>query len=286
MPTKISLRRLIQEERPLVTPLAHDALAARLIERAGYRSIGIGGSGLLAARYGLPDVGLAALGEMAAGVQDILAATDLPAIVDGDDGYGDIRSVVHMVEVYARLGVSGIVLEDQARVAKQPGDAGAVAVAPVDVMVAKIKAAVATSSGTEIQIIARCDAYQLEGFGGALRRADQYLSAGAQGIFIPGVQKVDELVEVGRRFSSQHLMIAIFEGRETWLPPSQLYQMGFRQVVVPGLLLQRAVQCLDGTLRGFRAYVDGNARWPVFDGAKQAQTALQEALLLDKWRSL
>ena len=62
----ISLRRLIEQEKPLVTPLAHDALTARLIARAGFRAIAVGGSGLLAARYGLPDIGLAALGEMVA----------------------------------------------------------------------------------------------------------------------------------------------------------------------------------------------------------------------------
>jgi 2-methylisocitrate lyase-like PEP mutase family enzyme len=95
---RISLRRLIEQEKPLVTPLAHDALTARLIARAGFRSIAIGGSALLAARYGLPDIGLAALGEMAAGIQDVVTATVLPVLVDGDDGYGDARSVVHMVE--------------------------------------------------------------------------------------------------------------------------------------------------------------------------------------------
>ena len=73
----------------------------------------IGGSGLLAARTGCPTSAWPPWGEMAAGIQDIVAATHPRSIVDGDDGYGDLRSVVHMVEVYARLGVSGIVLEDQ-----------------------------------------------------------------------------------------------------------------------------------------------------------------------------
>lgn len=286
MPATISLRRLIAEEKPLITPLAHDALTARLIARAGFRSIGIGGSVLLAARYGLPDIGLAALGEMAAGIQDIIAATDLPVMVDGDDGYGDVKSVAHMVEVYARLGVSGIVLEDQVRVAKQPGDAGAVGVVAADEMVQKLKVAVATSSGTEIQIIARCDAYRLEGLQGAMGRAERYLDAGAHGIFIPGVPTVAELVEVGKRFYGAHLMIAVFEGRETWLPPAELYAMGFRQVVFPGLLIPRVVHCLDVALKDLKGHVDGRAPMPSFPGAKQAQTALQEALMFDKWKSI
>jgi 2-methylisocitrate lyase-like PEP mutase family enzyme len=51
---------------PLISPLAHDALSARLIAAAGFGSFNIGGSTLLAARHALPDLGLAALGEMAA----------------------------------------------------------------------------------------------------------------------------------------------------------------------------------------------------------------------------
>ena len=286
MPPSISLRRLIAEEKPLVTPLAHDALTARLIARAGFRSIGIGGSALLAARYGLPDIGLAALGEMAAGIQDIIAATDLPVMVDGDDGYGDVKNVVHMMEVYMRLGVSAIVLEDQVRVAKQPGDSGAVGVVPADEMVRKLKAAVAATSGTEIQIIARCDAYKTEGLQGAMRRADQYLRAGAPGIFIPGVPTVAGLVGVGKRFSGAHLMIAVFEGRETWLPPAELYAMGFRQVVFPGLLIPRVAHCLDVALQELKAHVHGKVPMPSFSSAAQASAALEEALMLDKWRSI
>ena len=286
MAARTSLRRLIEQEKPLVTPAAHDALTARLIARAGFCSIAVGGSALLAARYGLPDIGLAALGEMAAGIQDIVAATDLPVLVDGDDGYGDVKSVVHMVEAYTRLGVSGIVLEDQVRVAKQPGDSGAVGVVPADEMVQKLKAAVAASSGTEIQVIARCDACQLEGLEAAMRRADRYLHAGAHGIFIPGVPTVAGLVEVGKRFGGAHLMIAVFEGRETWLPPAELYAMGFRQVVVPGLLLPRVVHCLDVALADLKGHADGSAPMPSFPGARQAHAALQEAVMFDKWRSI
>jgi 2-methylisocitrate lyase-like PEP mutase family enzyme len=286
VPTKNSLRYLITVDKPLVTPLAHDVLSARLIEMAGFHSIGIGGSALLAARYGLPDIGLAALGEMAAGIEDITAATNLPVIVDGDDGYGDVKSVAHMTEVYARLGVSGIVLEDQVRVAKQPGDSGAVGVIEADAMMAKLKVAVATVGGTEIQIIARCDAYQLEGLHGAMRRAEKYLNAGAHGLFIPGVPTIAELVEIGKRFRGVHLMIAIFEGRETWLPPAHLYEMGFSQVTFPGLLIPRLVHCLATALKDFKGYAGGEVPMPAFAAAKQAQETLQEALMFDKWRAV
>ena len=69
---RTSLRALIQQEKPLVTPLAHDALTARLIARAGFRAIAVGGSGLLAARYGLPIV--AVLVETSGGTLDLRPA--------------------------------------------------------------------------------------------------------------------------------------------------------------------------------------------------------------------
>ncbi len=283
---KTSLRRLVAEEKPLITPLAHDALSARMIEQAGFRAIAVGGSAMLAARYGLPDIGLAALGEMAAGIQDIVAATEVPVMVDGDDGYGDTRSVAHMVEVYARLGVSGIVLEDQLRGDKQPGDSGAVGVADVDDMVRKVKVAVAACSGTEIQIIARCDAYKLEGLDGAMRRVERYLEAGAHGLFVPGLKSSAELATLGRRFKGRHLVSAAFEGRDTWLPPTELYAMGFRQVVLPALLITRVAHCIQVALQQLRQHAAGEAPMPPLPEYERAQEALRTALMFDKWTSI
>jgi 2-methylisocitrate lyase-like PEP mutase family enzyme len=286
MPARDSIRRLVAVEKPLITPLAYDALSARLITRAGFKSIGIGGSGMLAARYGLPDVGLAALGEMAAGTADIVAATDLPVMVDGDDGSGDVMSVAHMMDVYGRLGVSAIVLEDQMRDGKQPGDGGATAVVAAEAMVRKLKAAAAARTDAELTIIARCDAYKLESIDGAMRRAEQYLKAGADGVFIPAVQQVEELATIGKRFRGAHLVAAIFEGRNTWLPPSQLYEMGFRQIVCPALLMTRVVHALDVALRQFHDFVEGKAPMPAVDDAEGARTALEEAVTMRKWKAL
>ena len=280
---KTSIRELVSRDRPLVTPLAHDALTARMIARAGFETMGIGGSAMLAARYALPDLGLAALGEMAAGIADIVAATDLPVVVDGDDGYGDNKAVVRMVEVYTRLGVGGIFLEDQLRGEKQPGDAGAIGVVDSETMEQKLRVAVSTCAGTEISIVARCDAYRLEGLDGVLRRAHRYLDAGAHALFVPGLKTRAELAAVGERFNGCHLVAGAFEGRETWLHPDEFFAMGFRQVVFPSLLMSRVAQCLDTALADFRRHVDGRAPMPGFTGTDQA---LREALLFDKWSTI
>ena len=281
---KTSIRQLAASEKPLITPLAHDAMSARLIQRAGFKAMAIGGSALLAARYGLPDIGLAALGEMSDGIRDIVEATDLPLMVDGDDGYGDAKSVIRMMERYVRWGISGVVLEDQLLVNKQPGDSGATAVASVEVMVNKIKLAVETSSGTDCQIIARCDAYAVEGLQSAMRRAELYLKAGAQGLLIPGLKSIEELVEVGNHFRGIHLMVAQFEGRPTWLPPAQLYEMGYRHITLPGLLIQRMVHCMDEALQGLSQWVQAAHPMPEFP-IQETQLAFNDALRFNKWNS-
>src|SRR3954454_4858920 len=115
-----SFRDIHAAAKPLITPLAHDALSARLIARAGFKAFNIGGSTLFGTRYALPDLALGALGEMVAAVKDILDAVPLPCMADADDGYGDAKSVTRTIEMYQSIGVPGALLEDQARDGKQP----------------------------------------------------------------------------------------------------------------------------------------------------------------------
>jgi 2-methylisocitrate lyase-like PEP mutase family enzyme len=75
---ELTIAQALKLEHPLVTPIAHDALTARLIQGAGFRAFAIGGSSLLATRLGLPDIGLVGVTDMTDGIRDIASATDLP----------------------------------------------------------------------------------------------------------------------------------------------------------------------------------------------------------------
>src|ERR1700682_3688090 len=90
MPSKPTWRQLLEREQPLLLPCAHDALSARLIERAGFCAYSVGGYALVGARHALPDIGLVAFGEMSAGIRDIMTGSSLPVLIDCDDGYGDV----------------------------------------------------------------------------------------------------------------------------------------------------------------------------------------------------
>src|SRR5437667_12421300 len=97
MQTKPTWKELLARGQPLLLPCAHDGLSARLIERAGFSAYSIGGYALVGARHALPDIGLVGLAEMSAGVGDIMGASNLPVLVDCDDGYGDVKNVAHTV---------------------------------------------------------------------------------------------------------------------------------------------------------------------------------------------
>jgi 2-methylisocitrate lyase-like PEP mutase family enzyme len=281
-----SLKDIAAQERPLAVPVAHDALTARLIARAGFKAIAIGGSSMLAARFALPDLGIAALGEMMDGAAEIVAATDLPCIIDADDGYGDLKNVVRTVDLYQRLGVAGLLLEDQSRDAKRPGDSKATGLVPVELLEQKLAAALSARHDPDLLIVARTDSYGVEGIDGAMRRAERYLKAGADGIFIPAVTKPEELERIGAAFRGTYLMVVMSEGGKTpWLSAAELYGMGYSQVTYPAYLVLRTVLAIETALTELQA-IKGRATAPSWPDLDRARAALQEAVRQRQWEEI
>ncbi len=279
-----AFRAIHAAARPLLTPLAHDALSARLIARAGFKAFNIGGSALLAARHGLPDLGLAALGEMVAGVRDILDAAPLPCLVDADDGYGDVKSVVNTIESYERIGAAGALLEDQLRTGKQPGANAARGVAPIEVIEQKLRAAMAARRDGDFVIIGRTDAAGAEGLDEALRRGERFLRLGADGVFVAGLRKPEEFARVGAAFKGSWNAAVMFEGGRTpWMPPAELYGMGFTQVSYPNSLILRVAHTLDQALRRLGELAAGGDPGLGAGAAELGFQALEEAVKLRRW---
>ena len=280
-----SIQQALAKENPLVSPSAHDALSARMIEEAGFSSIAIGGSALLAARHALPDLGIAALGEMAAGARDILNACKLPCLIDGDDGYGGVKSVARTMAVYEGIGAGGVIFEDQLRAGKQPGDSAASSLASVDEMKAKLRAAVVARDNVDVLLIARTDAYAPEGLDAALARGYEYLSCGADGLLVPGVRRPEELERIGSNFRGVHLVVVATEGGAGGLRPAELGDLGFKQVLYPASLITRVAQALDEGLTALRSFCasDGDAPAPPIE---RARTILRDALGEDDWRAV
>jgi 2-methylisocitrate lyase-like PEP mutase family enzyme len=237
----------VADKRFLVVPGAHDALSARLIKKIGFEAYFIGGFPAVGARYGVPDIGLKGFGEISACVRDIVAACDLPVIVDGDDGYGDVKNVVHTVRSYERMGVSAIMLEDQLW-PKRCGHMAGKKVVPVELAEAKIRAACAERLDPETWILARTDARAVHGLDDAMRRAERYIRAGADGIFIEAPRSVEELELIGKAFDVPQICNPLVGGHTPILGMADLAALGFNCAMLGLDTLMHAAKAIEAVL--------------------------------------
>lgn len=267
-------------------PLAHDALSARLIERAGFSAFAIGGSAMLAARFGLPDIGLAALGDMVEGIRDIAAATGLPFMADGDDGYGDVKSVAYTVERYELLGVGGILFEDQQRDGKQQRADRAREVADRGVIERKLRAALASRASPDTLIIGRTDALGVLGIEEALARGKRFLDVGCDGVFVAGIRTMADFERVGNELRGATLLsAALFDtSGMPWPDPKTLAELGFNQVSFPASLIFRVTDAMSSALEALRRHVLGIEPMRQDPGANRARERLDDAVRLAHWQ--
>ena len=241
------INKAVAEKRILVVPGAHDALSARLIQKLGFETYFIGGFPAVGARYGLPDIGLKGFGEISAAVRDIMSACDLPVFVDGDDGYGDVKNVVHTVQTYERMGVSAILIEDQ-QWPKRCGHTLGKKVVPIELAEAKIKAACAERLDPQTWILARTDARQVYDLDEAMRRAERFIRAGADGIFIEAPRTVEELARVGRAFDVPQICNPLVGGHTPILSMEELGKLGFNAAVLGLDTLMHAAKAIEAVL--------------------------------------
>ncbi len=242
-----------------MAPGAHDALAARIIEQAGFDVVYFTGYGQAASYLGKPDVGLLTMTEMATRVANIADAVGIPLIADGDTGFGNHVNVMRTVRQYEKAGAAAIQLEDQV-FPKRCGHMLGRQVIAVDDMVSKIKAAVDARRDEDFVIIARTDARTSQGLEAAIDRGYAYQEAGADLLFIESPESVDEMRQIASSFSVPLLANMVEGGRTPLLTAAELGQIGYRIVIYPTASVYAVARTLMdlmsqlkawGTTRGF-----------------------------------
>jgi 2-methylisocitrate lyase-like PEP mutase family enzyme len=176
-----------------------------------------------------------------------MSACDLPVFVDGDDGYGDVKNVVHTVQTYERMGVSAILIEDQ-QWPKRCGHMVGKKVVPAELAEAKIRAACAERMKPETWILARTDARAVYDLDEAMRRAERYIRAGADGIFIEAPRSIDELKRIGRAFDVPQIYNPLVGGHTPILSMQELGELGFNAAVLGLDTLMHAAKAIEAVL--------------------------------------
>jgi 2,3-dimethylmalate lyase len=235
---RLSLRHSIDVERPLLVPGVTDAMGALLVQQTGFAAAYVTGAGLANAQFGLPDIGLVALPDLAGHVQRLAPATALPLLVDADTGFGGPLSVIRTVRALESAGAAAIQIEDQA-MPKRCGHFDSHTLVSTGAMRAKIAAAVDAREDDNLLLVARTDARSVHGIDEALRRGDAYAAAGADAVFVEAPGTVEELERVGRELAGVPLVVNVVEGGKTpQLPVAEYADLGFTIVLHANLLMR------------------------------------------------
>lgn len=228
----LELRRLLADQGIIRSLAPHDAFTARVMEQAGIPLLFLGGFGASASIFGLPDLGLLGLSEMAEAARRMTGALSVPVIVDGDTGYGSTLNVIRTVQEFERAGAAGMLLEDQV-FPKRCGHFAGKQVVPVGEMQNRLTAALDARQDPNFVIIARTDGRAVEGLQAAIDRANRYAEAGADVIFVEAPQSRDELAQIAKEIPRPQLANMLVGGATPVLSADELQQMGFKIVVSP-----------------------------------------------------
>lgn len=231
----MNLKSRLQQQKILVAPGVYDGLTASLAEKAGFEALYLSGAAVAYTRLGRPDIGLSTASEMADTMTLIADRVGLPVIIDADTGFGNALNAQRTMRLYERAGASALQVEDQTY-PKRCGHLSDKSLIPEQEMAGKIAAMADARASADTLIIARTDAIAVEGFSAATDRAETYLEAGADVLFIEAPQSREQLTAIAYQFAHRVPLLAnMVEGGATpILGASDLEEQSYSIVIFPG----------------------------------------------------
>ncbi len=213
----------------LVLPNAWDASSAKIFEQAGFSAIGTTSAGI-AAVFGYPDGEAISRSGMMRMIERITHTVSLPVSADLEAGYGGTpEAVAKTIQDVIAAGAVGMNLEDSTRLLKKP-------LADISKQIERIQVAreVADAANLRLVVNARTDVYlravgpEANRFRETLRRANAYREAGADCLFVPGVQDRETIAALVREIQGPVNILAT-AGSPT---VAELEQLGVARVSV------------------------------------------------------
>jgi methylisocitrate lyase len=243
------LRAALKMERPLQVVGVINAYAALLAEKSDFRALYLSGSGVAAASYGLPDLGVTTLADVLIDVRRITAATSLPLLVDADTGWSNPRQTVRKM---IQAGAAGIHIEDQVEAKRCGHRPNKQLVSPAE-MVGRIRAAARGKTDLKFVIMARTDAVANEGLDAAIKRACLYRDAGADMIFAEALTELAQYRSFVRAVKVPVLANITEFGKTPLFTRDELRSAGVRLALYPLSAFRAMSAAALNVYRGIRA---------------------------------
>ena len=225
-------REALKNSQPLIIPGTINAYSAKLAERAGHSAIYLSGSGVAAASYGLPDLGVTSMDDVLIDVKRITNATSLPLLVDIDTGWGESDQIAKTIAEMGMAGCAAVHIEDQV-FDKRCGHRPNKQLVSIKEMTNRLKVAIKSKIDDSFFVMARTDAIASEGFEGALKRCKAYIEEGADGIFLEAVTSIDQYKEFKDNFSVPVLANITEFGKTPLFTQNELKEVGVDMVLYP-----------------------------------------------------
>lgn len=188
----LALRQMVSVDRPLQIAGTPNAYCALLAKEAGFKAIYLSGAAVANVSFGIPDLGRTTRDNVVEDARRITEAVDLPLLVDADTGWEEEPGgIARTIQALCDINVAGCHLEDQVT-NKRCGHRAGKHLVDVSTACSRIESAAAARSKEDFVIMARTDAYGVEGFSAAVDRAQQYVEAGADMIFAEAMQELTE----------------------------------------------------------------------------------------------
>ena len=231
----MTLKQRLAAPSIVLAPGVYDAFTAMLADRAGFEALYLSGASVAYTRLGRPDIGLVTETELEETLSRIAERVATPVIVDADTGFGNALNVQRTVKRLERAGAAAIQLEDQSS-PKRCGHLDGKQLVSAAEMAGKVKAAVDARASADTLIVARTDAVAVEGLAPALERAEGYLAAGADVLFVEALRSEADMRAATARFAARAPLLAnMVEGGKTpVLPVADLERLGFSIAIFPG----------------------------------------------------
>lgn len=226
---------------------AHNALGARLAERAGFD--GVWSSGLeVSASHGVPDADILTMTELLAAAESMAASVRIPVVADCDTGYGNCHNVIRLVTRYEAAGVAAVCLEDKIYPKVNSFLPNRQELIPTHEFVGKISAAKDTQRSLDFVVIARIEAL-VAGLGvdEALHRAHAYADAGADAVLIHAKGRSPEPVLRFAAAWDRDVPVVVVPTTYHTVTPTELEDAGVKMVIYANHGLRASIQAMTST---------------------------------------
>ncbi len=209
------------------------------------------------ASKGHPDIEVVTFDSRFHTINEILAVTNKPMIVDGDTG-GDANTFEYTVSKLERAGVSAVIIEDKVFPKRNSLEAGVQQnLQEPEIFAQKIRRGKSIQQSSEFMIIARIESLIAgKPMEDALNRATQYLQAGVDGIMIHSKSKnPDEILEFSRKYQvilkdlKLNKPLVCVPTTYNKITEDELSAAGFNIIIYANHLLRSAYQAMQETAK-------------------------------------